>query len=1029
MYNNQIDEIKAIPPETWEAHGLLQQAKNSGYVCPSCGNGQGSDGDGIKFSLENGAYITHCFRGCGCDGSIIDVVMHKFNMPLNDAIKFLKNLLNMPVRNTFAQIQAPKQDKKNPPRDLVKNRIEIAQKLLPDFMNQQPNGLYRGLPLEQYQKFGCGMTANKYRDPEGFKPIFEDGRERFIVPTEGLDQYLSRCISEPNYKYGKVHVCAEGAYIKIFGGKIAKKLAKQKNLPIFVVEGEFDAMSIDFAGFPAIAIVGSDISEMQLNDFSIFPKGTKFIVMLDKDWLDKRGDKNWAPEKVQTKLIKLGYDVALNFLHDAKDANALLCTGNDHLKNQLLQIVADCDGNYKSLAQIPQEILCEDNKVFSAMKMPNAPINLQIPYGYTFDEFGISDERGFITEPILITKILVSDGYENQRVELAVYDSLKKYWHTHILPRTDIFSPKTLLLLANYGMFITQSKKGRAGKIADFLDALIRLNYRQGKIPVVKVHNLPGWKDSDCKKYIYPSDEGVDYVLDGPIDYKTAFATKGDKIAWLQMYHKTLLESPMARYICGSALIAPLLKLFHERNLIINFDAPSESGKTSVLHMALSIFGNPDDLKNNFHTTANALETICHAFNDLPCWFDEYQSANQYVRDAISQLIYILSDGKGKGRLNKDSQLKQMAKYNTVVITSAEQNLLPSGAGAGAVNRLLNISLGRVASDDFANEVRNFSLKNYGHFGKNWIDYIINHKDELQKTYDERLSFYKKFEGNSSAHLRAIAFIHTALIHFTKMLGLELDIKKFCDDDFIKLENVLPKNERANAVRAINAIQDYIFIKQNGFAKFYFNEATQKWEFMNAKGDQVGVILRNGDFAINHTMLRKYLEQDCNFPSAEAIIRELFNNKKIDSTEKTGSHRFQKAININGFAQWFYVFKKEAFEEPETPEIPDIPEPEKPEVPEQTFEPEIELKSASDFENKIVSSEDFETDETPPPKIYIASNDEPDEVDEVEDDNFEWWNPKSFPTLAAFEKYQRDKYCRENNCYWDDDLKDFVQLE
>ncbi|MDE7293294.1 MAG: toprim domain-containing protein, partial [Oscillospiraceae bacterium] len=75
--------IKAQSPEAF-----LPKAKKRGYVCPLCGNGTGSDGDGIVKNPRDGRY--YCFKCGEAKGDIFDIIgaafgLHDFNSQFDKA--------------------------------------------------------------------------------------------------------------------------------------------------------------------------------------------------------------------------------------------------------------------------------------------------------------------------------------------------------------------------------------------------------------------------------------------------------------------------------------------------------------------------------------------------------------------------------------------------------------------------------------------------------------------------------------------------------------------------------------------------------------------------------------------------------------------------------------------------------------------------------------------------------------------------------------------------------------------------------
>ncbi len=70
---NAMEYIKAQSPEAF-----LLKAKKRGFVCPKCGNGTGSDGDGIVKNPKDGRY--HCFKCGEVGGDIFDLIGAAFGI-------------------------------------------------------------------------------------------------------------------------------------------------------------------------------------------------------------------------------------------------------------------------------------------------------------------------------------------------------------------------------------------------------------------------------------------------------------------------------------------------------------------------------------------------------------------------------------------------------------------------------------------------------------------------------------------------------------------------------------------------------------------------------------------------------------------------------------------------------------------------------------------------------------------------------------------------------------------------------------
>ena len=302
---------------------------------------------------------------------------------------------------------------------------------------------------------------------------------------------------------------------------------------------------------------------------------------------------------------------------------------------------------------------------------------------------------------------------------------------------------------------------------------------------------------------------------------------------------------------------------------------------------------------------------------------------------------------------------------------TAEQSLLHNAVGEGAINRLLEIPSFDKVDKNFGSNLHIFSENNFGHFGKKWTEYLIENKNSLKRLFEELREKYLKVDDIKGDHATAIAAIHAALIEFTKMLKLDsvLDVHKKVADDFIRLAKELPKdNASANSERAMNLLQDFLDKRRKDFGQKIYNSNTSKYEFELPQGREcLGYILpegterdliTGGGVAITNLVARQIFEDEMNFPSAEAIIRDLLASGKV----------VKRQMRINGSNPIrFLVFTKENFKVEDDDKV----EEKKIEVAEVEVENKVEEKV--EVENKVeekveveeyLSSEDYDSVES-----------------------------------------------------------------
>ena len=265
-----------------------------GFICPICGNGTGDTGDGVTFIKDS--YRVKCFK-CQFTGDIIDLKAKENNCSYNDAARIIAVILGI----------ADEQDEKFVNRKLLnegkfKLRSNSNEGLLPQnfsgqseddepkfdqvkfFMAAEKNlhltdyPARRGLSLDTARYFRLGFVK-EWRHP---KIENAPASPRLIIPTSRYS-YLARDVRQnltaDEQKYSKQKVGQSSIFNT---GAIKSEL-------LFVVEGEFDAMSFYEIGLNAIAL-GSTSNYKKFVDLLIntMPNGQNFppnifILALDND--------------------------------------------------------------------------------------------------------------------------------------------------------------------------------------------------------------------------------------------------------------------------------------------------------------------------------------------------------------------------------------------------------------------------------------------------------------------------------------------------------------------------------------------------------------------------------------------------------------------------------------------------------------------------------------------------------------------------------------------------------------------------
>ena len=298
------------------------------WVCPLCGHG--SNGDGLTLNptgKHDGAL--KCF-GCGFSGDILDLWQQVNGVDFKAAKADISSLLGIAVsekQEPRPQNEKPMPVSKEQGRDFEPFFLET----IPFLRARFPEG-YRGISLETLAAFRCGY-AEKWKHPD-LKPETAGKvppSPRLIVPTS-RKSYIAVDVradipeaAKPyrKQKAGAVHWLNTAA------------LGREK--PCFVVEGEFDALSIIDAGGAAVGIGSINQRQKFLEAVKGNPPTCPIILALDNDEPGRKAQMELAEGMRAAGIPFLAADTA-KLYGGGKDANDALQADRRAFKERLVAL-------------------------------------------------------------------------------------------------------------------------------------------------------------------------------------------------------------------------------------------------------------------------------------------------------------------------------------------------------------------------------------------------------------------------------------------------------------------------------------------------------------------------------------------------------------------------------------------------------------------------------------------------------------------------------------------------------------------
>lgn len=342
---------------------FLNQAKQKvngqpTYICPVCGNGKGKDGDGIALDTSSKAEFSHwkCFN-CGLYADVLDLWKADRNITDDtEAFRTAYEHYGIMIDSNSAPIQActsPQNslrilssktissETESPSRGVqgLKSVSEEPEPDYTDFFLQANKNLlntdyHRGISLDTLNRFNVGYVEH-WQSPKALR----EGKNpptspRLIIPTS-KHSYIARDtrgnLTDGQKKFSKM----KAGNVNIFNISALWNADK----PVFIVEGEIDAMSICDVGGEAVGIGSTSMIGKLIETLRNAQQkpAQPLIIALDND---KAGQETTAKLSEELDKLDISYFV-YNIAEPYKDANEALNADRDMLTDKVEEIQND----------------------------------------------------------------------------------------------------------------------------------------------------------------------------------------------------------------------------------------------------------------------------------------------------------------------------------------------------------------------------------------------------------------------------------------------------------------------------------------------------------------------------------------------------------------------------------------------------------------------------------------------------------------------------------------------------------------
>ena len=419
----------------------------------------------------------------------------------------------------------------------------------------------------------------------------------------------------------------------------------------------------------------------------------------------------------------------------------------------------------------------------------------------------------FSKVPVFIKSICKNIETDEEKIEILYYQPRIKKWQTMMVEKTMLYRRSNITSLSNNGIPITSLN---ADVWIKYFFKLEELNY--DTIPIIKITDKLGWCDN-CSCFVPYTNKVLLDADEKLAKWTNAYISKGTLDEWITAI-KDYRKNTLFRFILSCAFCGPLLKLLNQRIFIVFNYGSSRAGKSAGMFSAMSVWGNPDELKTSFNGTSVGIERIAQFQNDVILWLDEKQVNRS--QSSIEQLIYLLGNGVGKIRGNKTGGIQHLNTWKLVILASGEETITNSSSTTGIATRCLEIEGSPFDyQEKVAEKVYDKFSNCYGTAGKRFIEILIkkyskNNYELLKQKFDEvKSKLVEKTTNDINSYISNISVATLADIIISKevfgeeteelsyKMGLDIlnDLNKKDDIDIVekcyeKVSNWIVSNHR-----------------------------------------------------------------------------------------------------------------------------------------------------------------------------------------------------------------------------------------
>ena len=328
----------------------------------------------------------------------------------------------------------------------------------------------------------------------------------------------------------------------------------------------------------------------------------------------------------------------------------------------------------------------------------------------------------------------------------------------------------------------------------------------------------------------------------------------------------------------AAAFASVLVKPLNCLPFFLHLWGGTEAGKTVGEMLAASVWADPRVGRyiQTFNSTVVGKERAAAFVGNLPLILDELQIAGS--QSGFDKDIYMLSEGVGRTRGNKQGGVDLTPTWSNCIITNGEMPLASAASGGGAVNRIIEIECEEALFKN-PKHVADTLLENYGFAGKKCLDWLAGYDPDFATVRQLYRIYMQEFDKKDTTGKQSMAMSMILVGDYVLSQAI------FGDDKFL----------RPADVQHFLKTKQEVSVHERAYEYVYETLVANKSHFGEAEDDRSEVWGANDKYYFY--VIRSRFEQICRDGgfNAKALLSWMKRTGKIEATKGC-----TKAKRVNG---------------------------------------------------------------------------------------------------------------------------------